>query len=228
VKRAILIPLLFTLVPACRTSNPQVHESTADSQDAKEQFDLIRSLAGEWSGTGCEGTDRDPVEARFRVIAGGTAVEETLFPGTPQETIAVYRLDQGELVLTQSGGPDGIPSRMIAEPISVPIRVGYTFSGTYKTKDTCGEDAAVELSEPLLRQEVTRTPDPSMHFIEFVPPEAKSAPTSSDGPSSGASLWIMNKNDCSTVWNYAKGHRPTEIVRYHFTRKPTAVASGSH
>ncbi len=36
----------------------------------------------------------------FKLTAGGSAVEETLFPGAPHEMVDLYVMDQGKLVLT--------------------------------------------------------------------------------------------------------------------------------
>lgn len=66
----------------------------ADSTTAR--FDNLKALAGDWTTSGGDGT----VTATYRVTAGGSAVVETLFPGTPHEMVTVYTVDKGDLVLT--------------------------------------------------------------------------------------------------------------------------------
>ena len=61
-----------------------------------ERFDKLKALAGDWTKSGGEGA----VDATYRVTAGGSAVIETLFPGTPHEMVTVYTVDKGNLVLT--------------------------------------------------------------------------------------------------------------------------------
>jgi hypothetical protein len=66
----------------------------ADTTSAR--FDKLKGLAGDWTKIDGNGT----VDASYRVTAGGSAVIETLFPGTPEEMVTVFTVDKGDLVLT--------------------------------------------------------------------------------------------------------------------------------
>ena len=66
----------------------------ADTTTAR--FDNLKALAGDWTKSDGDGS----VEASYRVTAGGTAVVETLFAGTPHEMVTVFTVDKGDLVLT--------------------------------------------------------------------------------------------------------------------------------
>lgn len=66
----------------------------ADTTTAR--FDKLKALAGDWTKSDGDGS----VAATYRLTAGGTAVVETLFPGTPHEMVTVFTLDKGDLVLT--------------------------------------------------------------------------------------------------------------------------------
>jgi len=64
-------------------------------------FEKIKALAGEWEVT--------PIDAKgemhggavsYKVTAGGSAVLETLFAGTPHEMLTTYYLDGEDLALT--------------------------------------------------------------------------------------------------------------------------------
>lgn len=66
----------------------------ADTVTAR--FDNLKALAGDWTMGGGDGS----VAVTYRVIAAGSAVVETLFPGAPHEMVTVYTVDKGELVLT--------------------------------------------------------------------------------------------------------------------------------
>ena len=68
--------------------------SAADTTAAR--FDKLKALAGDWTKSGGDGS----VAASYHVTAGGTAVTETLFPGTPHEMVTVFTVDKGDLVLT--------------------------------------------------------------------------------------------------------------------------------
>ena len=64
------------------------------------QFDAIKSLAGTWVGTGKMNGKDESVKTTYRITSGGTAVEETLFPGTPHEMVSVYFLDGNDVMMT--------------------------------------------------------------------------------------------------------------------------------
>lgn len=66
----------------------------ADTTTAR--FDNLKALAGDWTMSGGDGS----VAANYRVTASGSAVVETLFPGTPHEMVTVYTIDKGDVVLT--------------------------------------------------------------------------------------------------------------------------------
>lgn len=55
-------------------------------------FDRLKALAGTWEGDGATVT--------YKVTAGGSAVVETLGPGTEKEMITVYHLQGEGLALT--------------------------------------------------------------------------------------------------------------------------------
>ena len=66
----------------------------ADTSYAR--FDNLKALAGDWTMSGGDAS----IAASYHVTASGTAVVETLFPGTPHEMVTVYTIDKGDLVLT--------------------------------------------------------------------------------------------------------------------------------
>jgi hypothetical protein len=82
------IATVFVIVAASITAQ------AADTTTAR--FEKLKALAGDWTKSDGDGT----VEASYRVTAGGTAVMETLFPGTPHEMVTVFTVDRGVLVLT--------------------------------------------------------------------------------------------------------------------------------
>jgi hypothetical protein len=97
--RTALIPL-FVLAAACSTVRESLGTHHTDAQTSKTCFERIKSLSGDWTGPGGEMTNGAPIEVRYRVTAGGSTVEETLFPGTDHEMVTMYHLDGDKLVLT--------------------------------------------------------------------------------------------------------------------------------
>jgi hypothetical protein len=63
-------------------------------------FDLFKSLAGEWTGTGVMAGQSQDVTVNYKVTSAGNAVLETLFSGTPHEMISVIHPDGDHLSLT--------------------------------------------------------------------------------------------------------------------------------
>lgn len=68
--------------------------------DGRAALERLKGLAGEWRGKAGHGEAANPAVVRFETISAGTAVMETLFPGTPHEMRSIYHLDGGDLVMT--------------------------------------------------------------------------------------------------------------------------------
>lgn len=66
------------------------------------ELNRIKALAGRWtSTTSMFGKENEQVFTEYTVSAGGSAVVETIFPGTPNEMVSVYYDDeQGKLGMT--------------------------------------------------------------------------------------------------------------------------------
>jgi len=64
-----------------------------------EAFASIKKLQGDWRGPAMKG-GMPASHSVFRVTAGGSAVEETIFPGTKMEMVSVYHMDKGNLLMT--------------------------------------------------------------------------------------------------------------------------------
>ena len=70
------------------------------SRTGSKEFERMKSLAGSWTGTGSMAPTGQPVRVEYRVTAAGSAVVETLFPGTPHEMVSVYYDKNGTLWMT--------------------------------------------------------------------------------------------------------------------------------
>lgn len=67
---------------------------------ATKAFDKIKKMEGSWVQIDDKGNVTNTVVSTYHVTAGGSAVIETIFPGTAHEMVTVYYIDKGELVLT--------------------------------------------------------------------------------------------------------------------------------
>jgi hypothetical protein len=72
-----------------------------EGKPAPAAFEKFRALAGEWvAAEDGEMSKKGDLVARYAVTAAGTAVVETVFPGSPHEMVTVYYPDGTDLVLT--------------------------------------------------------------------------------------------------------------------------------
>lgn len=73
----------------------------AEARPAPVALERFKALAGEWVAAEDGGMAKQgELVARYAVTAGGSAVVETVFPGSPHEMLTVYHADGADLVLT--------------------------------------------------------------------------------------------------------------------------------
>jgi hypothetical protein len=80
-----------------------------------QRFEALKQLAGDWVEVGKDGKPTDKVVSSIRVTSAGSAVLETLFPGSDHEMVTMYHLDGGDLILTHYCSLGNQP-RLRAEP----------------------------------------------------------------------------------------------------------------
>ncbi len=60
----------------------------------------MKQLEGLWEGTTTMADGEQAAVVEYQVTSGGSAVVETLFPGTPEEMVSVYHDHGGRLAMT--------------------------------------------------------------------------------------------------------------------------------
>lgn len=108
-------------------------------------LERLKKLAGTWVEADKDGKPTDKVVSVIKVTAGGSAVHETHFPGTPMEMLSVYHLDKGDLLMTHYCVLGNQP-RMKAVPTDSPNKIKWEFIGGTNldvTKDTHMHGATV-------------------------------------------------------------------------------------
>src|SRR6516165_3175852 len=98
-KRLILLcpVLLLTLQLAARGDEKAAETPAAP---ANANLEKIKKLAGTWVAADKDGKPTDEVVSVIKLTAGGSAVQETLFPGQTHEMISVYTPDGSDLLMT--------------------------------------------------------------------------------------------------------------------------------
>ncbi|MCB0311106.1 MAG: hypothetical protein KDD42_07715, partial [Bdellovibrionales bacterium] len=115
-KNSFFISLCVLLLTLFASSCASRHDYTAPSASVEEgdsahqfppdtssqELNRIKSMAGRWeSTTSMFGKENEKVYTEYSVSAGGSAVVETIFPGTPYEMVSVYYDDEnGKLAMT--------------------------------------------------------------------------------------------------------------------------------
>ncbi len=93
------------------------------SQDPSAALERFKKLAGDWEGKGShEGQEHD-VSASYKVTSAGTAVVETIAPGTEHEMITVIHVDGDALALTHYCAVD-VERRLIRSEQNGLVRIG--------------------------------------------------------------------------------------------------------
>ena len=102
------------------------------------KLDIIKKLAGDWVEVGPDGKPTGKVISTYHVTAGGSAVEETLFAGTPHEMITLYHMNGDDLVLTHYCVAGNQPT-MKAEKQTDPNKLVFNCAGGTNMKSESDE-----------------------------------------------------------------------------------------
>lgn len=102
--------------------------------DAHSAFEALKKLDGAWEGAATHG-ETQSVHVTYRVTGGGSAVVETLFPGTPHEMVTVYYLDGDKLRLTHYCAAGNQP-RMVFRKSGQAGEIQFAFDGATNMKSS--------------------------------------------------------------------------------------------
>jgi hypothetical protein len=92
-----ILAMLIIALSACALTVQAQPEKKGGKNAALEQF---AQLAGEWIGKGLIGDKGHDIRVIYKVTAGGSAVVETIDPGSDHEMVTVIHPDGDALLLT--------------------------------------------------------------------------------------------------------------------------------
>ena len=121
VVRHLLVPVL-----ALGLSLSGASAATTQGVDARTAFARLKSLSGDWTGSKMMG---HRMNVDYRVIAGGSAVLETCFPGTPMEMVTVYYVKGNDLILSHYCMLGNQPRMKLNTKKSTPDTLVFDFAG---------------------------------------------------------------------------------------------------
>ena len=120
--------LTVAVVLVALTSAGRGEDAPASANAAHPTFERLKKLAGTWVEADKDGKPTDKVVSVIKVTAGGSAVQETQFPGQPMEMVSVYYRDKGDVLMTHYCVLGNQP-RMKADPASPPNQIVWKFAG---------------------------------------------------------------------------------------------------
>jgi len=91
---------------------------------AGDAFDRIKALEGTWTGM----AHGQPAEVVYKVTSAGSAVVETLFPGSEHEMVSVYHRDGDDVVMTHYCAAQNQPRMRAKNPGDAAI-LDFAFDG---------------------------------------------------------------------------------------------------
>jgi len=108
-------------------------------------FEALRGLEGSWEKDQ-PGPDGKPSIITFHVMAGGSIVAETMFPGTPHEMLNTYHMDGETLMMTHYCAQGVQPRMKLVSNENGTMKFEF-FDGTnLKAHESEGRMGALELT----------------------------------------------------------------------------------
>jgi hypothetical protein len=103
--KRVLFVLSLLLLPAVQTAFAgEKHEKHEKHEHPPvvmpKQFENLKQLLGTWEGKSDMGQGEQTMQVNYKLTAGGTAIIETLMPGTPHEMVSVYHKDGNSVAMT--------------------------------------------------------------------------------------------------------------------------------
>ena len=96
--------------------------NAATDSSAKDAFVRLKGMVGNWE----QGKGPNKMVVTYRLTGGGSALMETISPGTPHEMVTMYHLDKDQLVMTHYCAAHNQPTMKLV-PDSDPEALHFVF-----------------------------------------------------------------------------------------------------
>jgi len=111
-------------------------EEPAKPKQGSPEFERMKTLIGTWQGKTDMGQGPIDLTVQYRLLAGGTVLEERVFAGTPNEMVTMYYDRVGKLALTHYCIMGNRPGMLLQTSDDKSLKFDFD--------KTCGIDAAKE------------------------------------------------------------------------------------
>jgi hypothetical protein len=75
-------------------------EEPSKAKPSSPELERMKSLVGTWAGKTDMGQGPIEMTVQYRLLAGGSVLEERVFAGTPNEMVTMYYDQNGKLAMT--------------------------------------------------------------------------------------------------------------------------------
>ena len=131
---AVRLLLLISLVVVAGLTNA---EQGNTPQTSSAEFTRMKTLVGTWKGKADMGQGLTEFTVEYRLVAGGNALEERIFVGTPKEMVTMYHDQHGKLALTHYCMLGNRPGMVLQSSNDKTLKFDFD--------ETCGLDAKTEM-----------------------------------------------------------------------------------
>ncbi len=111
-------------------------DEPAKAKKNSPEFERLKTLVGTWKGTVDIGQGPVEMTAQYRLLAGGSVLEERVFAGTPHEMVTMYYDQGGKLALTHYCVLGNRPAMLLSSSDEKTLKFDFDA--------TCGVDPAKE------------------------------------------------------------------------------------
>jgi hypothetical protein len=94
------LKLFSTVVTAGALSCLIANELPFEAKKGSQEFERMKTLVGTWKGKADMGQGPIDLTIQYRLLAGGTVLEERCFPNTPMEMVTMFYDQGGKLAMT--------------------------------------------------------------------------------------------------------------------------------
>jgi hypothetical protein len=120
--------IFCSFVMVALAAGAQGDDAVKASADKHPGLERLKKLVGTWVEADKDGKPTDKVVSVVKLTAGGSAIQETLFPGQDKEMVSIYHRDGNDLLMTHYCVLGNQP-RMKADPKSPPNQIRFLFAG---------------------------------------------------------------------------------------------------
>jgi hypothetical protein len=92
--------LVLAASVAVKADESSKADAKAEPKKGSAEFERMKTLVGAWKGTTDMGQGPIDMTITYRLLAGGSVLEEKVFAGTPNEMVTMYYDQNGKLAMT--------------------------------------------------------------------------------------------------------------------------------